>query len=111
VEEFPVANKIKDIIYRRNKCNDCYNLTKNNRRKGVASWLLDYKKQLACTICGNDNFIVLEFHHPNDDKEFNVSDMANTGFGKRRILKEVKKCDVLCANCHRIVTYEKRHNI
>jgi hypothetical protein len=27
------------------------------------------------------------------------------------ILKEIKKCDLVCANCHRQRTYDRHHNI
>jgi hypothetical protein len=41
-----------------------------------------------------------EFHHREQyDKEFNVSD----GKSWAKVIVELAKCDLLCANCHRIV--------
>jgi hypothetical protein len=40
---------------------------------------------------------------PNRDKaekSFNIGDMARRPSSKKRIIDEMKKCDVLCVNCH-----------
>lgn len=111
IEEFPVAGVIKEVTYYRNKCNICYIQMKYDRKKIICKWFEEFKKNLRCVNCGNNDFRVLEFHHKNDDKEFNVSDAVTHGAGKEKILKEVKKCDPLCANCHRIETYENRKKI
>ena len=60
----------------------------------------------VCVDCGFDNPIALDFHHISKDKEINISKVINRGWGKTRILNEVAKCILLCANCHRI-----RHRI
>jgi hypothetical protein len=53
-------------------------------------------------ICGYDKCIeALEFHHLNEsDKEFGLSEK---GYARswQRVEKELKKCVLLCANCHR----------
>lgn len=36
----------------------------------------------------------------------NVSKMVTYGFSLEEIEEEVKKCDVLCANCHRKEHYD-----
>jgi hypothetical protein len=70
-----------------------------------------YKKKLAeikqargCTDCGENNPIVLDFDHLKD-KKYNISQMIHNGFSWKAISKEIKKCEVVCANCHRIRTY------
>lgn len=108
IDCFPVSKTDKNgVVYRRQKCNLCYVAMKSNRRKNTASWLCDIKKTLCCNICNNNDFRVLEFHHKTDNKEFNIADAIN--FSKEKILKEIAKCDVLCSNCHRIITYEERN--
>jgi hypothetical protein len=54
-----------------------------------------------CQQCGYDKcFQALECHHTNSDgKDFRVSQMVT--FSKKRIIKELKKCILVCANCHR----------
>lgn len=59
-----------------------------------------------CQICSyNKSIWALEFHHINPaEKEFSIShDGITRGIG--RCLEEVKKCVLLCANCHREVEH------
>jgi len=76
-------------------------------RKKISSWFRDIKKGLRCVNCGEDRWWVLDFHHrdPNE-KENNISGMARHG-SKKALLDEIKKCDVLCANCHRDIHYKE----
>jgi len=50
--------------------------------------------------CGETEICCLTFHHDNGEKSGNVSDMVNRGYSINRIQKEIKKCKVLCLNCH-----------
>jgi hypothetical protein len=50
--------------------------------------------------CGETEPCCLSFHHENEDKTGNISDMVNRGYGITRIQKEIDKCIVLCLNCH-----------
>jgi hypothetical protein len=53
-----------------------------------------------CSVCGYDKCITaLEFHHPTDDKEGGISEMLFKRF--EVVLKEAKKCELLCCRCHR----------
>jgi endogenous inhibitor of DNA gyrase (YacG/DUF329 family) len=56
-----------------------------------------------CTICGYDkNYASLEFHHliPKE-KEFPLDARHLSNSSITSLLKEAKKCILLCANCHR----------
>ena len=68
----------------------------------------EYLASKACIDCGNDNPIVLEFDHVRGSKRFDVSTMARGGFSWRRVLEEIAKCEIRCANCHRIRTAFQR---
>lgn len=109
-EFFEIANTINGIEYRRNKCNKCYMEMKQKRRVKMRIWFQDYKKTLKCKNCGNSDFRVLDFHHNGiKEKESEVSTWASNGRRSiENIKKEIEKCDVLCANCHRILHYEER---
>ena len=54
-----------------------------------------------CQCCGYDKCIsALEFHHINpEEKKFTFS--ANTNRGWATVVPELKKCVLVCANCHR----------
>ncbi len=55
--------------------------------------------------CGyNKCLSALEFHHIDPlKKDFNISQFRTTSF--ESIKKELDKCDLLCANCHREIHY------
>jgi NifB/MoaA-like Fe-S oxidoreductase len=108
LEEFPFAGKVKDKKYYRHKCNKCYVKTKTTRKHNLRKKLIEYKKQLKCAHCGVSDHRVLQFHHKDNNKDFNVSDGVRLGVSFEKIIKEAEKCQVLCANCHLILHYEER---
>ena len=63
------------------------------------------KKNSECIKCGEDRYYVLDFHH-NDDKEFNIPILVSGGYAIEKLQKEIDKCDILCANCHREYHHE-----
>ena len=66
------------------------------------------KENLPCTDCKNF-FIapVMEFDHIHS-KVATVADMLKNELSLKTILKEIKKCELVCANCHRIRTTKRR---
>ena len=54
-----------------------------------------------CCVCNYNKFPgALEFHHINpEEKEFKISRMLTRSF--KETVKELKKCILVCANCHR----------
>jgi len=68
-------------------------------------WILDYLTSRWCVDCGNTDVRVLEFDHLRD-KEANISALMNNS-SIARMQAEIAKCDVVCANCHRIRTYAR----
>jgi hypothetical protein len=59
-----------------------------------------------CVDCGEARWQVLEFDHVRGTKEYGISKMILHGMTLRRIKKEMDKCEVRCANCHRMKTAE-----
>lgn len=67
--------------------------------------IFDYFKLNPCIDCDNPNPIVLEFDHRDGvNKIACVGELVNKGCSWNTIKKEIDKCDVRCANCHRIRT-------
>lgn len=66
------------------------------------------KLERGCADCGyNAHPAALDFdHRPGVDKKKDVSDMFK--YAWKTIEAEIAKCDVRCANCHRVVTAERR---
>jgi len=61
----------------------------------------DYLTNHPCVDCGETDIVVLEFDHINDDKVMSVSDLMKRTYSLQRILQEIEKCEVVCANDHR----------
>ena len=67
--------------------------------------LREFLQGKSCADCGFSDWRVLEFDHRDpEEKSFNVANMVRA-WSWKNILKEIEKCDVVCANCHRIRTY------
>jgi hypothetical protein len=79
--------------------------SRRRRKDELRRWLRDYKASLVCVMCGERHPATLDFHHTGDAaKELSIGDVAAAGWSRRKVLAEIAKCEVLCANCHR-----KRH--
>jgi hypothetical protein len=80
------------------------------RRLSVVKWLSSLRVQ--CAKCGETDPIVLDFHHRDpSQKKFQLIGSLCYSRSRETILKEVAKCDVLCANCHRREEYRMRHKV
>lgn len=82
-------------------CKTCSNKYTIERQRRIKRSLLDYKGG-KCEKCGYKKCdAALEFHHKDPTKkDFHISKYKNKEFNKT-IKKELDKCMLLCANCHR----------
>jgi hypothetical protein len=68
---------------------------------------LEWKSHQKCSRCPENHPACLEFHHRDPStKCFNISQGWRLNYSWERLLAELKKCDVLCANCHRKLHYK-----
>jgi transcription elongation factor Elf1 len=68
-----------------------------------------YKSTLKCEECGENHPACLDFHHIDPSKkDFSISQIKQYAWGDEKIEKEIKKCIVLCANCHRKYHYKEK---
>lgn len=76
-----------------------YEHVKNSRER--LKQRIVYVMGEKCQCCGyNKCLTALELHHINPkEKEFTIS--SNTNRGWSTIVEELKKCTLVCANCHR----------
>jgi hypothetical protein len=80
--------------------------TQIKKKKLREEWNI-FKNTLKCTKCGFSHPAALDFHHVDPSKkEANIHRLLSNGQHKK-LEKELKKCIVLCANCHRIHHYEE----
>lgn len=72
--------------------------------------LFNYKKDKCCKICGwKEHPEILQFHHKDKaKKEFNVSSSHLRFILWDKVVEEIKKCILLCPNCHFYLHYKER---
>lgn len=112
--------KLRTSIYRANnkeKLKEYYSNTKETqiqqvlqrRENNKAEYIL--LKGGKCEICGfeynGENAACFDFHHENPkEKEYNPSIAIR--LRKEKALKELEKCQLVCANCHRLIHYKTK---
>lgn len=71
--------KLNIIAYAGNKCVDCN------------------------IVASRENYSIFEFHHLDPkQKEYAIAESKNLKISINNIYKEIDKCVLLCANCHRL---------
>ena len=93
------GNKFKDYQDKgRARCGSCNTKIRRYRAKAAAIKYLGGK----CNNCGwHGNQAALQFHHTDPKaKDFVIGNVANKSWDS--IKAEIKKCILLCANCHSI---------
>ena len=78
------------------------------RSRALLAEIQAIKLERGCTDCGYaDHPAALEFDHlPGHKKEHRIAQLAN-GAKRAKIMAEIAKCEVVCANCHRVRTAER----
>lgn len=78
---------------------------KKQRQREILDWFRRYKSSLYCIDCGISHPAVLQFHHRDrTEKSFTISSIVSRATSIKQLTDEIKKCDVVCVNCH-----AKRH--
>ncbi len=68
-------------------------------------YVYDYLASHPCEKCKESRPVCLEFHHM-WEKEFSLS--KSKDYSLKHIQNEISKCQVLCSNCHKIVTAKEQ---
>lgn len=115
LSEFSFKNKTKGIL--QSRCKTCYNeynrsyyrageYTKQrdrvkNNNKLLRQRFRAWKEHQQCCVCGESAVECLDFHHTDpSSKEGNLARAVDFGSWDR-VMEEVAKCVIVCANCHR----------
>lgn len=96
-------NAAQKIQYANNKK---YYLDRNRiRRAAMSKWIREYKEGKPCFMCGGIfPYYVMDFNHIKlSTKKFNLGHGAKQSLNA--VKAEIAKCELLCANCHRVHTY------
>ena len=80
------------------------------KKKEVQQMLAKIKENSGCVDC-NTKYpsYILDFDHVRDKKVANIGQMLNY-FSIQDIMNEVAKCDIVCSNCHRERTWQRKNN-
>src|SRR6267378_5968581 len=91
--------------YRKNRDAQKARLLRNlkARRADNQRRMIEYLQAHPCVDCGETDIVVLQFDHL-ADKERDVASMLAGSWTWPAIEKEIAKCEVRCANCHRLQT-------
>lgn len=84
----------------------------NNRKNKIKKWFEDYKKTISCEVCGESHPATLQFHHfDHNEKETEISKAVhNYSWSIEKIKQELKKCKIVCANCHCKIHWTEKYN-
>jgi|ERR1051326_3899264 hypothetical protein len=74
---------------------------KRAKRDALRKIVLKYYLGHPCVDCGEADPVVLEFDHISGDKQCTISYIVTHGLDADRLMDEIAKCEVRCANCHR----------
>lgn len=86
-------------------------LRKNAARIAQALlYVREIKSRTACFDCGNHfPHVAMDFDHVGvADKDRDISALIHAGVSRERLDLEIAKCELVCANCHRVRTYTRR---
>ena len=77
------------------------------QRRLMLTELVRRAKKKPCADCGGEfPYCVMDFDHVRGEKIGEISRLINRG-NLALLLEEIDKCDVICANCHRIRTWKR----
>lgn len=97
-------SKYLKLHYKKNPASYLNSSKKSKKRRNE---LIRKLKEAPCTDCKQSfPYYVMDFDHCRGEKNFLIS-QANRRYSDKRILSEIAKCDLVCANCHRIRTFTR----
>jgi predicted HNH restriction endonuclease len=106
---------IKDLEKRRQSQRDHYYRNKEQylkrnreRKKKLKKQWLEFKGSLSCEMCGEDHISTFDFHHIEKHPDNRAVNRLVSDYNFKEAYEEIKKCMVLCANCHRKLHHQER---
>ena len=98
----------KNVWYPQNKAKHLANIKRNKEK--TKKFIEEYKRTQKCIDCGfsgQDFPYVLDFDHIQEvgTKRFTIGSWSHSVISLHTIKQEIKKCELVCANCHRIRTF------
>lgn len=103
----PCHNQYAKEWYKKNKKLQIAKVKK--RKQLIHDEISNYKSSNPCSDCKQFfPSVCMDFDHINDDKIACISQLSLNG-NKKAAWGEIAKCELVCANCHRIRTSNRLH--
>ena len=101
--------EMKEYQKQYNKSNPERNRRANRRALERNKGVIIAAKSKPCVDCGNSyHHTVMDLDHlPGVDKKFRLAEQNHLSV--KKVQDEIDKCEVVCANCHRIRTWNRSH--
>lgn len=96
-KDIELARKYRRAYYYRNKDNEKLRV---RQRKVCLQNIIDQVKDGFHCECGEDDKRCLDFHHE-ENKLICIASIPTKGWSIDRLIAEMEKCKIVCANCHR----------
>ncbi len=88
-------------LHRKEQIQRASDYHQNNLKK-----LREIKESTPCKDCGRKFiFCVMDFDHVSGEKHDNISTLMARKVSWKTVEEEIKKCEIVCSNCHRIRTF------
>lgn len=86
---------------------------KKRYRAELKEWYRRLKEGQPCADCGGTfHYSAMEWdHRPGVTKVAELSSLVEKTNSWRRVLEEVSKCDLVCANCHAVRTFNRTRGV
>jgi hypothetical protein len=107
----PYVDKKKQYEYHKqwtSKNRDKFRAWARALREKNRKFMIEYRLKKGCADCGyKENVDALQFDHVRGTKLGGPHQFAST---TSYMMREIEKCDVVCANCHCIRTQQRRRD-
>jgi hypothetical protein len=85
---------------------------KRQARDRNREYVRKIKEDNPCTDCGEYyHYSQMDFDHIDGKKKHNISRVANSAVSIKTIKDELRKCELVCANCHRLRTWQRLNKV
>lgn len=104
LDNFHWRNKAKGT--RRADCKECHSNHMKNKYQENKDKINEVKSTFSCAKCGYNKCVsALDFHHIDPEEKEDTVARLSVHSNIEKVFEEMKKCIILCANCHREFHY------
>jgi transcription elongation factor Elf1 len=97
------AKYMREVWYPKNRKKHCEMVGRSRKKRIKLRYDLvnGIKTSSKCLICNESDISCLDFHHLDPDKKEGTVAASIRWWSIERLMSEIKKCIILCSNCHR----------